>query len=254
MTEPTLPSAYASKHPLHVIVLEDDADLRQQILLPLRRTQDFVVRGASSTVELYQHMLVQSFDIAVLGFGPEDNGLAVMQQLRTMSDIGIVALIDDADSKRHLRALRAGADVCLIMPTNTQVLAATLKNLARRLPPRTSGRHIRDRASEMPSRWRLQAGGWRLTSPQGQTIQLNPAEQCVVTILAQRDGQPVSRESLIIALGLRAEDFDSHRLEMMVHRLRKKALDQTGERLPLLTSRGVGYLFPCDTDASLGVL
>ena len=51
---------------------------------------------------------------------------------------------------------------------------------------------------------------------------------------------------LIGALTSDIYEFDPHRLEMMVHRLRRKAQDAAGQPLPLLTSRGQGYLFASD--------
>ncbi|HKT29894.1 response regulator transcription factor [Dyella sp.] len=235
--------------PLHVVVLEDDAALRQKILLPALNMPGFAVQGAASTAELYQHMLMRPFDMVVLGMGPDDDGVAVTRQLRAMSDIGIVILADDTDRTRHTHALRAGADVCLAKPVDVQMLLAALQSLARRLMPRTSRVLVKDDAAAGHG-WRLDAGGWRLVSPHGKAVLLTSAEQCVVNLLARERDQPVSREVLIRALNRRAEEFDPHRLEMLVHRLRRKAQAQTGEHLPLLTARGVGYLLACELDDS----
>ena len=61
--------------------------------------------------------------------------------------------------------------------------------------------------------------------------------------LIARQGTPVSRGELISALSQDTYEFDPHRLEMLVYRLRRKANEQTGETLPLLTARGSGYVF-----------
>jgi DNA-binding response OmpR family regulator len=39
-----------------------------------------------------------------------------------------------------------------------------------------------------------------------------------------------------------ARNFDSHRLEMLVHRLRRKVRDRLGQTLPLRAVRGQGYV------------
>jgi DNA-binding response OmpR family regulator len=69
--------------------------------------------------------------------------------------------------------------------------------------------------------------------------------------LAVENGSPVSRQMLIRALTRKIYAFDPHRLEMMIHRFRKKALQHTGEELPIVTVRGNGYLMNCDNDPSI---
>lgn len=242
-------SVHAHTQPLHIVVLEDDTAPRQQALPSALRKHGFKTQGVASAAELYRCMRAQPFDIAVVDAGADDEGpLAVTQQLRAMSDVGIVVLTGDGHRQHHTCILRAGADVCLTKPIDEQVLSATLQSLARRLMSRVTRGAIENDAA-VAAGWRLCAGGWRLISPHGKPVVLTSAEQCVVTLLAQERGKPVSRESLIRALSRRAEDFDPHRLEMMVHRLRKKVQAQTGERLPLLTARGLGYLLSCEMDA-----
>jgi DNA-binding response OmpR family regulator len=250
MTDHRLPSAYASAQPLRIAMVTGDAMLRQEILLPDLRTHGFTVHGASSAAELYRHMLSLKFDIVVLDIGlPDESGLAVTQHLRSMSDIGIVVLTSGNDRKHHVQALRAGADVYLTRPDDIDVLAATLHNLGRRLTTRAPDEETFAAPVSGASRWRLEDGGWRLASPRGRVIALALAEQCVATMLAAEDGQPVSRETLLLALNRRAQEFDAHRLEMIIHRLRRKVHAHTSERLPLITVRGMGYLFSCDMAA-----
>jgi autotransporter adhesin/DNA-binding response OmpR family regulator len=189
-------------------VLEDNAALRQRILLPALRMHGFLVQGAASTAELYRHMLARTFDIAVLGIGfGGDDVLAVTEQLRAMSDMGIVVLTGDKDRQHHTHALRAGADVCLAKPIDVQVLSATLQSLGRRLVPRATRDAIKNETAIAGS-WQLETGGWRLISPLGKPVQLTSAEQCVVMLLAQEKGQPVPRDVLIRALSRHAEEFD----------------------------------------------
>jgi two-component system, OmpR family, response regulator PhoP len=94
------------------------------------------------------------------------------------------------------------------------------------------------------SRWQLEADGWRLVSPRGKIVALTAIEQCVLMTLMNTSEEPVLRESLIQALNHSSYDCDPHRLEMIIHRLRRKVLSQAKEMLPLLTVRGKGYLLP----------
>ncbi|QAU23351.1 response regulator transcription factor [Dyella sp. M7H15-1] len=253
MTDNHPPSAHSITPPPHVFVLEDNTELRQDILLPALREHGFQVQGAATATELYRTMLTQHVDMIVLDVGlPDEDGFSVARHLRTISDIGIVVLTGHTDRQHQLDALKSGADFYLPKPVDLDVLAITLKNLARRIPSKQHAH--KPQPQHKPStatHWRLEAGGWRLVSPRGKSVVLTASEQCVTTTLATERGSPVSRDLLIRALSRNVYDFDPHRLEMMIHRLRRKVLANTGETLPLITVRGSGYLFTCDGDSSV---
>ncbi|KRF02352.1 PhoP family transcriptional regulator [Frateuria sp. Soil773] len=226
---------------MHIAVLEDDAELREAILLPGLRDFGFAATGAGTAAELYRLMLRQRFAMVVLDIGlPDEDGLTVARHLRELSgELGIVMLTGNRGRQDHLRALTAGADAYLSKPVDVEVLAATLHNLARRLsapdaaPPQEAG----------AGQWHLGTDGWCLVAPNGTILALTAPERRLLHTLAAAAGQPVSRETLIAALCKDVYDFDPHRLEMLVHRLRRKAVDAEAGPLPLLTSRGNGYLF-----------
>ena len=52
----------------------------------------------------------------------------------------------------------------------------------------------------------------------------------------------MSREALIEALTDQVHDFDAHRIDSMIHRLRAKAKSRCGETLPLTVVHGRGYM------------
>jgi DNA-binding response OmpR family regulator len=227
-------------------VLEDDAQLREGIIIPGLRYFGFEVTGAASAAELYRHMLSQRFDMVVLDIGlPDEDGLTVVTHLREVSNLGIVMLTGNTGMDDHISALTRGADAFLNKPVNIEVLAATLHSVARRLAagPGT-GNLITPSAGS--GHWRLDTDDWCLVTPAGHALPLTAPERCILRILMAVRGEPVSRERLIRALASDIYEFDPHRLEMMVHRLRRKAQEAAGQPLPLLTSRGQGYLFASD--------
>jgi len=230
----------------HIGVLEDDAQLRESILIPGLRYFGFQVTGAGTAAELYRHMLSRRFDMVVLDIGlPDESGLSVVKHLREISSLGIVMLTANTGMHDHVDALTRGADAFLNKPVNIEVLAATLHSVARRL---AAGPEASNPAPLMGGlgRWRLDTDDWCLVTPGGKALPLTAPERCILRLLMSLRGEPVSREKLIGALTTDIYEFDPHRLEMMVHRLRRKAQDAAGQPLPLLTSRGQGYLFASD--------
>jgi DNA-binding response OmpR family regulator len=134
-----------------------------------------------------------------------------------------------------VQGLQAGADAYLCKPVNMKEVVATLLNLARRIAA----------SSEQPAAqatWRLDASAWRIFSPRGVEVAMSSAERKVITKLAESIGVPVAREELIACLTGDVHNFDPHRLDLLIYRLRKKCMRLAEEDLPLKAVRGTGYV------------
>jgi DNA-binding response OmpR family regulator len=78
---------------LHVAVLEDDAELRDEILVPQLESCGFWAEGFAVSVDFARRMDSNPFQLLVLDIGLGDEyGLDVAHRLRADSPIGIVAL------------------------------------------------------------------------------------------------------------------------------------------------------------------
>jgi DNA-binding response OmpR family regulator len=224
---------------LSIALLEDDAELREQILLPGLRHLGFDVTAMASAAELYLQLPQTRFDILVLDVGlPDQDGFTVTRYLRTASSIGIVMLTGRGGAADRVHGLSMGADAYLAKPVNMDVLAATLHSLGRRLG---SGPTATSHDEAQPG-WRLHSNGWSLVAPGGGAVTLTVAERCLLGQLMAKAGEAVSRETLIAALTPDIYDFDPHRLETLIHRLRRKVSHATREALPLRALHGVGYV------------
>lgn len=228
----------ASERLPSIAVVEDNHDLREDVLIPALRRAGFEVVGMASALELYRAMTARSFDLVLLDVGlPDENGFSIATHLRSLSPtLGIVMLTGLDTSEGQVRGLMAGADVYLFKPPDMQVVVNTLRNLARRILPAVAT------PAPEPTSWRLGDQGWVIVSPSGVEIKMNQDEQELMTMLAQSVGTPVDREMLMARLSKGAYEFDLHRLEMLVYRLRKKCLKMAKEDLPLHAVRGVGYV------------
>lgn len=213
-------AAGATARSWRVACLEDDAQLREGIIIPGLQYYGFVVSGAGTAAELYRLMIGQTFDMVVLDIGlPDEDGLSVVTHLREISSVGIVMLTGNSSRQDYLQALGNGADAFLAKPVDVETLAATLNSLARRLTRAPSA------PPPMAARkgWQLDTNDWCLVGPGGKEIALTAPERCTLRHLVDAKGEAVARETLIAALASDVYDFDPHRLEMMVHRLRRKA-------------------------------
>ena len=228
---------------LRIAVLEDDALLRERILLPHLREHGFDVTGLATAAALRALLTTTLPDIVVLDVGlPDDDGFNVAQSLRHQHPtLGVVMLTGRQDSRDRIRGLVEGADAYLVKPVEVGVLAATLHSLGRRLEAAVSSAAPDSHAG--PARWRLDAGGWRLLAPDGRAVALTKSERPLLHRLYGHAGEVVGRDTLIAALTADVYAFDTHRLDSLIHRLRRKVAGACGMPLPLAAVHGEGYVF-----------
>lgn len=229
-----------------IAVVEDDAEYREEVLVPVLARSGFEVVGLGSALELYRGMLARPFDLVLLDVElPDDNGFSIAAYLRGLSQsIGIVMLTGRGSAPDRMRGLDAGVDAYLAKPVDMEELVATLRNLANRIPAghAAAGEALGQQAAQAAANWRLDEQGWRIRSPCGGEVVLSLAERQVMTLLGKTPGVPVSREALIARLAGNQHEFDPRRLEMLVYRLRRKCHGELGRELPLKSVRGVGYV------------
>lgn len=232
-----------------ILIAEDDEELREQILIPGFRDSGFAnVLGASNAIETYRSMLTRTFALFVLDVGlPDESGLTLARHVRAISDAGIVMLTGRGRRRTdQVKGLDAGADAYLTKPVDIELLVATARSVLRR-------RHPSAVSAAMPAAsfagWHLDQDGWNLTSPRGAKIRLTQIERVLMKLLFKQAGAVVSREDIIrrliegAAVAQDVHDFDPHRLELLVHRLRRKVAMSAADPFPLNTVRRAGYVF-----------
>lgn len=228
--------ASTSTGSLRIVLLEDDADLRDNILLPGLANHGFSATGVETAAELYEDLRSGAPDIVVLDVGlPDADGFSVAQAVRALLPrIGIIMLTGHGATSDQVRGLSQGADAYLVKPAQVDVLAATARSL---------GRRLRDRAPPVqPRRWQFDVDDWCLVSPTGRTVALSRTEQRVMGCLAAAVGRLVTHEQLVAAVAEDVHSYDPHRIESLLHRLRRKVASQCGEPLPLTAVHGKGYV------------
>jgi two-component system, OmpR family, response regulator PhoP len=227
-----------------ILVVEDDPGMRDDILIPGLKQAGYNAVGAGSAAEAYRIMLTCDFSLFILDVGlPDEDGLTVAKHLRTLTDAGIVIFTSRRRKKfDHIRGLDEGADVYVTTPIDIDVLIATVRSVLRRLERQKFGSFNRGFRSEIPPGWNFDGDSWNLASPGGESVRLTQAERLVVSLLAASPGKAVARDTIISRLSQDVHDFDPHRLEMLIHRLRRKVFSATKEQLPLNAVRGVGYV------------
>ncbi|MBV8657200.1 MAG: response regulator transcription factor [Burkholderiales bacterium] len=220
---------------LHVIVVEDDPDLREEIVIGLGAL-GFDCLGVPDAPSLYRRLVLRRPELVVLDVGlPGEDGYSVAAHLRLTPHIGIVMLTARGALDDRVRGLDIGADAYLVKPVALEELASTLRSLARRLSTAVA-------QDNTPPGWRLDAGGWVLRAPDGGTVVLTATERVLIERLMSTAEKVVPRDELMMALAEDSPDYDPHRLDVLLSRLRRKMTD-AGLDMPIHVVRGIGYIF-----------
>lgn len=234
---------------LNVIIVEDDLDLREETVLGLR-SLGIAATGVGDAAGLYREMVLQKFDVVILDVGlPGEDGFSVLRHLRQSSKMGIVMLSARGTLEDRVQGLNDGADAYMVKPVDLKELVSVLGSLSRRLE-QPGGEGVAAAAAQPAAQasadklsWRLNKSFWTLESPQNITIPLTPKEYTFLNRLVERCGEPVPRAHIIHAFGGDINDFDFHRVEVIISRLRRKALATTGTPLPIKAIPGFGFTF-----------
>lgn len=221
---------------IHIALVEDNADLREELAFHLQR-QGHHVHPLADGEQLDAHLRTARPDVLVLDIGlPGEDGLSIAARLRPdYPAMGIVMLTARGDVNDRVAGFGSGADIYLVKPADLRELSVVVSNLYQRIH-----RVIRP---ERQSYWQLDGQTSELLSPTGEGVLLTPREFTLMRELAQVAPEPVSRAALVSALGHRDFDFDYRRLETAMSRLRRKLEQPAGEACPLRSARNVGYAF-----------
>lgn len=219
----------------HVLLVEDDRDLRESIVAYLRLS-GFKVSAASNGLEFYRVLDREKIDVAVIDIGlPDQSGLVLAGYLRNNTGIGVIILTARDGEDDLVAGFEAGADLYFTKPVSSRVLVTAITGLAGRRQSR------RVEPGKPTEHWSLDCHNWQLSNPRGEKAVLTDLELKLVLALAAGPDQRCDRTMLERHLYPNISlHYSSRALDASVRRLRKK-IAPLGN--PLKTVHGSGYCF-----------
>ncbi len=217
-----------------VLVVEDDAGVRQSLDMALRYAGHRVVLAADGGAAL-DAVAESSPDVIVLDvMMPVIDGLSVCRTLRQRGVMTpILVLTARQEISDRVAGLDAGADDYLTKPFALDELLARLRALLRRSSPVANDqRLVVDDLTLDPDA--------RLVTRGGRTLDLTKTEFDLLELLMHNAGAVLSRE--VIYDRIWGYDFEtsSRSLDVYVSYLRRKT-EEAGEPRLIQTVRGVGF-------------
>jgi two-component system phosphate regulon response regulator OmpR len=219
----------------HLLVVDDDARLRE-LLRRYLSDSGFRVTAAADASEARSSLASFAFDLVVLDvMMPGESGLELTRALRTEGRVPVLLLTAMAEPEDRVNGLEQGADDYLSKPFEPRELVLRVRNLLQRRP-----------ATDVASK-DIRFGGCRFDVTRGELyrggdlVHLTAAEAGLLSMLAQKAGQAVSREELSLSLSGNVRNVD-----VQMTRLRRKI--ERDPRFPryLQTVRGTGYILKPD--------
>lgn len=221
-----------------VLVMDNDANiglLIQNILEP----EGFSVSATKSSTALGELKETSAIDLYIVDIAlPEGDGLDLVRELRDRSSSGIIILSAHDSEACQVAGLELGADDYITKPFRPRELAARVKAVHRRT---AAARQQPDQAGIAVKGYRLITENRSVLDARGKEIALTTAEYTIFSVLAQRQGEVLSRDEII---GLsKGRDWRCYErsVDGLISRLRRKLPALPGTSHFIKTVHGTGY-------------
>lgn len=221
----------------HILVVEDDTEICRLLRLFLE-TEGFAISFCHHGSEAVSQIRRAKPDIVILDIMlPGQDGIQVCKQAREFYNGPVLMLTASEDDISELTAFKVGADDYVRKPIKPEVLLMRLQALLRR----SQGIKIEPVENISCNDLTINSSR-REVLLNDELIDLHSSEIDLVLLLAQSQGQAVSRDECFRAL--RGFDYDGidRSLDMRISSLRKKIMDQQSPHRFIKTVRGVGYM------------
>ncbi|HGJ5866421.1 MAG TPA: two-component system response regulator PhoP [Arsenophonus nasoniae] len=223
---------------MRILIVEDNALLRHHLTVQLKET-GHQVDAAADAKEADYFLQESNPDIVIVDLGlPGEDGLSMIRRWR-QDNIKLPILILTARERwqEKVIALNSGADDYVTKPFHLEEILARIQVLMRR----NSGL-----ASQI-----LQLGDFVIDMSRKEftikdkNIKLTAFEYTILETLMRNNSKVVSKESLKRQLYPDAELRESHTIDVLMGRLRKKIMQEWPNDV-IVTVRGQGYRFDAE--------
>jgi two-component system OmpR family response regulator len=228
----------------HILIVDDDREIRD-LLNRFLVKHGLRVSTARDGIEMSRILDGAAIDLVVLDLMmPGEDGLSLCRKLRATNSLPVIMLTAMGEDTDRIVGLEMGADDYLPKPFNPRELLARIKAVLRRVQSLPASSPKGDTAKF--DGWVLDLGSRRLTSPQGEEVELSTGEYDLLLAFATHPRRVLSRDQLLdLARGRTAAPFDRS-VDIQVMRLRRKIESDPKEPRLIKTVRGGGYMFAAE--------
>jgi DNA-binding response OmpR family regulator len=222
-----------------ILVVEDEADIRELMLYNLQR-EGYLVQGTARGEEGLERARAERPDLLLLDrMLPGLSGIEVCRRLKSEDatrSIGVIMVTARTSAEDMCGGLEVGADDYIPKPFSPKVLLARVRAVLRRLRPRAPepvlARVTLEGLVVDPERHEVEADGAKVT--------LTATEFRLLHQLASNPGRVFTRAHLLARVIGESTTVIDRNIDVHVASVRRKL---GGQREWIETLRGVGYRF-----------
>lgn len=236
-------------NPYKILVVDDDLPLRI-MLSDYLSGEGFYVKAVANPLEMDEALSQQSYNLAVIDLMlPNEDGLSICRRLfeKFNGQMGILILTAKGEDVDRIIGLEVGADDYLSKPFNPRELVARIRAILRRV--NHNGESSKQQNSKLIcfGDYQLNTETRHLTKS-GHTVELTSGEFELLTILAGRPNQLLSRDMLTtLARGRESGPYERS-VDVLISRLRKTIEPDPKNPNFIRTVWGRGYIFVPSTE------
>jgi two-component system OmpR family response regulator len=241
--EPAMTALSAPLAPPHVLVVDDDADVRSVLVAGLA-SHDLRATAVATGAEMLQLLEVEPVDLLVLDLRLHgEDGLVLARRVRERSRVPIIVLSGRTDEADRVMALELAADDYVTKPFSTRELVARIRATLRRAEQQQVTAPEDDVRAYRFGGWELNLRLRRLTASDGRRIELTNSEFNLLCAFASAPDRVLTREQLLEMSRRHSLEVYDRAIDVTILRLRRKIeADHTDPKL-IVTERGAGYRF-----------
>jgi two-component system KDP operon response regulator KdpE len=217
-----------------VLVVEDDAPMRNVIVLALR-SHGYDVKEAATGADALSQVAARTPDAMILDIGlPDMDGFVVTSYVRRNHEFPIIVLSARGEEQHQIRALDTGANDYVTKPFREGELMARIRVALRRPVA------LLERRDLVVGDIRIEAVQRRVFLGDSE-ITLTRTEFDLLDVLARNADRVMTHRQLLQAVWVAERADEVHYLRVYIRALRAKIERDPSRPNRLLTALGVGY-------------
>lgn len=218
-----------------ILVVDDDADLRQTLVDQLRGEPDFDIIEAGAAGEALEAVAGSNVELIILDVGlPDMDGREAVKRLRQEGYKSPVLMLTGHDTDAdEIKGLEAGANDYLTKPFRYPVLLARINAALRQ----------RDQSEDAVftiGQYSFQPAAKMLETNDGTKVRLTDKETSILKYLYRQGPKTITRDILLKEVWGYNNRVTTHTLETHIYRLRQK-IERDPSNARLLVTEDGGY-------------